>query len=73
MGHFCFLPLKKNHKMNKKVPTQSELLKDIITIIEQGKEQLAVQVNSALTMVFWQVGQRINADTLQNERADYRK
>ena len=59
--------------MNKKVPTQSELLKDIITIIEQGKEQLAVQVNSALTMVFWQVGQRINADTLQNERADYRK
>jgi len=59
--------------MNKRIPSQSALLKDIIIIIEQGKQQLAVQVNSALTMVFWQVGQRINADILQNERADYGK
>ncbi len=34
---------------------------------------MAIQVNSALTLVFWQVGKRINEDILQNERAAYGK
>ena len=50
-----------------------DLLKDLIVIIEEGKKQLAVQVNSALTLVFWQVDKRINEDILQNERAAYGK
>lgn len=58
---------------NKHLPNSSDLLTDLITIIEQGKKQVAIQVNSALTLVFWQVGRRINADILNRERAAYGK
>lgn len=58
---------------NKNLPETTNLLKVLIPIIEQGKKQLAIQVNSALTLVFWQVGKRINEAVLQNERAAYGK
>lgn len=47
------------------------LFEDLALIIEQGKKQLTIQVNSTLTMVYWQVGHRINKDILENERAAY--
>jgi len=47
------------------------LLKDIRSLIEQAKNQAAVQVNSTLSLLYWQVGSRINQDILQNERAEY--
>jgi len=59
--------------MNKNLSKQNDLLKDLITIIEQGKQQTAVQVNSTMTLVFWQVGKRINEDILQHKRAAYGK
>ncbi|TDN80606.1 uncharacterized protein DUF1016 [Salegentibacter sp. 24] len=49
------------------------LLKELSQLIEQGKHQIAVQVNSTMTLVFWEVGKRINEEILQNERADYGK
>ena len=49
------------------------LLKDLRHIIEQGKQQAVAQVNSALVLVYWQVGKRINEDILQHERATYGK
>jgi len=55
------------------LPTKNDLLKDLVTIIEQGKRQAVAQVNSALTLVFWQVGKRINEDILKKERAEYGK
>jgi predicted nuclease of restriction endonuclease-like (RecB) superfamily len=42
-------------------------------LIEQSKKQVAVQANSALTILFWQIGNRINQDILQNKRAEYGK
>lgn len=50
-----------------------ELLHDLLSIIEQGKRQAVKQVNSALVLVYWQVGKRINEDILHNERAAYGK
>lgn len=41
-----------------KLPIKNDLLKDLVAIIEQGKKQAVAQVNSALTLVFWQVGNR---------------
>lgn len=51
----------------------NNLLKELSQLIEQGKHQIAVQVNSTMTLVFWEVGKRINEEILQNERADYGK
>lgn len=51
--------------------TEQQLLGDIRTLIEQGRQQLVVTVNSALTTLYWQIGQRIQHEILQGERAAY--
>lgn len=53
--------------------TNDILFKDLAQIIEQGKKQAVARVNSTLTLVYWQVGHRINVDILNNERAEYGK
>lgn len=58
--------------MNKQDIHQN-LVSELSQLIEQGKQQVAVQVNSAMTMVFWQVGKRINEEILEKERAEYGK
>ena len=49
------------------------LLSDLSQLIEQSKNFVIVQANSVMTMLFWNVGKRINEDILQNKRADYGK
>ena len=49
------------------------LIKDIRQLIERGKNQAAIAVNSALTLTYWQIGKRINEDILENKRAEYGK
>ena len=49
------------------------ILNEIISIIEKSKTQLVVQANSALTLTFWHIGNQINNEVLQNERAEYGK
>ncbi len=51
----------------------SELLLDLVILIQQGKNKVAIQVNSTLTLVFWQVGKKINDFVLNGKRADYGK
>lgn len=56
------------------LPTSSAdqpLLGDIRKLIEQSRQQLATAVNSALTLLYWQIGQRIHREILQGERAAY--
>lgn len=50
---------------------QNELLGDIRSLIEQGRQQLASVVNSALTVLYWHIGQRIRRELLKGERATY--
>ena len=52
-------------------PLSIPLLADIKTLIEESRQQVAVSVNSAMSMLYWQVGKRINEDILQNERGGY--
>jgi len=47
------------------------LLRDIKILIEDSRHQAATVVNMELTLLYWRVGQRINADVLQGERAIY--
>ncbi|EMS77862.1 MULTISPECIES: PDDEXK nuclease domain-containing protein [Desulfotignum] len=57
----------KNHD-----PSQS-LFQDIKNLIETGRSKVAVTVNKALTLLYWQVGQRIHKEILVHERAEYGK
>uniref|UniRef100_Q3ASN3 Cytoplasmic protein n=1 Tax=Chlorobium chlorochromatii (strain CaD3) TaxID=340177 RepID=Q3ASN3_CHLCH len=50
-----------------------QLFPNLVQIIEQGKKQLAVQVNSTIVLTYWQVGKTINEHILNNERAGYAK
>ncbi|HAK77384.1 MAG TPA: DUF1016 domain-containing protein [Runella sp.] len=52
---------------------EQRLLEQLLNLIEQSKKQVAIQVNSELTLLFWQVGKHINEYILQNQRADYGK
>lgn len=50
-----------------------KLFADVSHLIEQSRQQVAMQANSVLTLLFWQVGKRIIDDILQNQRAEYGK
>ena len=50
-----------------------DLVKEISLYIEESKQQLAITVNATLSLLYWQIGKRINEETLQNQRAEYGK
>jgi len=51
--------------------TPQTLISDIRQLIETSRSQLASAVNSALTLLYWQIGQRIRSEVLQGQRAEY--
>lgn len=57
--------------MSKEVQVQQQLFSSIRQLIEESKQQVAVVVNSAMSMLYWQIGKRINEEILQNTRANY--
>jgi predicted nuclease of restriction endonuclease-like (RecB) superfamily len=52
-------------------PAPLALVGEIRQLIEASRSQLAAAVNSALTMLYWQIGQRIRSEVLQGARAEY--
>jgi len=50
-----------------------DLMKDLKDLVAQTKSQLAIQVNSAMVVLYWKIGDRINKDILENKRAQYGK
>jgi predicted nuclease of restriction endonuclease-like (RecB) superfamily len=53
---------------------KSENIKDdIVTLIESTKLNVTKSINSSLTLMFWQIGNRILSESLSNKRADYGK
>lgn len=59
--------------MSKLLLNKDNLLADLIALIEEGKQRVAMNTNSTLVLVYWQIGKRINEDVLGNERAAYGK
>lgn len=47
------------------------LISDLRRIIEQARCRVAATANYELTMMYWHIGERINRDILDNERAAY--
>jgi hypothetical protein len=58
---------------NKNQLTERALFNDLSQLIEQSRNFVIVQANSVMTMLFWNVGKRINENILQNKPADYGK
>jgi predicted nuclease of restriction endonuclease-like (RecB) superfamily len=52
---------------------EQTLLSDLSQLIEQNRNFIVVQANSVMTMLFWNIGKRINEEVLQNRRAEYGK
>jgi predicted nuclease of restriction endonuclease-like (RecB) superfamily len=50
-----------------------ELFSEVKALIEQSRQTVAVAVNSTMTMLYWEVGRRINAEVLNDQRAEYGK
>jgi predicted nuclease of restriction endonuclease-like (RecB) superfamily len=63
----------KGEKTIMKPKTEAALLKELAKLIEESRNQVAVVANSAVTLMFWQVGKRINEHILRNKRAEYGK
>lgn len=53
--------------------TDRNVIDDIRTLVTQAKQQASVAVNTTLTQLYWQIGQRINQEVLGGERAEYGK
>lgn len=50
-----------------------ELVGEIRQLIDAARQRAASAVNAELTMLYWKIGQRINAEILQGQRAEYGK
>jgi predicted nuclease of restriction endonuclease-like (RecB) superfamily len=55
--------------MNNDITTP--LFREISNLIDRARAGVAYQVNSALVILYWHIGQRIRRDILQEERAEY--
>ena len=57
--------------MGKVAKTHEGLLSELRGLIEQARQHLAQTANSTLTMLYWQIGRRIQREVLKNKRAAY--
>ena len=51
----------------------AELINDLRQIIDSARSRVAATANYELTAMYWHIGDRINRDVLNNERAEYGK
>lgn len=58
-------------EMTKTSNASIDLVKDLRKIIDSTRQRVAVGVNAELTIMYWNIGERINRDVLGNQRAEY--
>ena len=54
-------------------PFTSDLIGDIRSLIETARHNVAVTVNAGLTILYWQIGNRICQNILKQKRGEYGK
>lgn len=59
--------------MSSPLSSDPALLADIRQLIDSARQQAAAAVNAELTLLYWRIGRRINAEVLQEKRAEYGK
>lgn len=53
------------------LPSPGDLLATVSGLIEEARRTLARQANSVTVLLFWRIGQRVNHDILNHQRAEY--
>ncbi|PIG92275.1 DUF1016 N-terminal domain-containing protein [Gloeocapsopsis sp. IPPAS B-1203] len=51
----------------------ARLFQEIHQLIDAAKQRAAVAINAEITLVYWQVGKRIQTEVLHGQRAEYGK
>lgn len=59
--------------MTNATPVNNLLLADVRHLIDAARQRVAGAVNAELTQLYWQIGNRINVELLQGQRAEYGK
>ena len=59
--------------MSSGLANTAPLFNEIKTLIDSARQRAAVAVNAELTLLYWQVGSRLQSEVLQGERAEYGK
>ncbi len=59
--------------MNDKPQNINNLFSEIKQLIEEAKQNVASTVNATTTVLYWNVGMKINSEILGNKRAEYGK
>jgi hypothetical protein len=59
--------------MNRKPQHINNLFSEIKQLIEEARQTVATTVNAATTILYWNIGRRINTEILGNKRAEYGK
>lgn len=59
--------------MNEKPQNINKLFSEIKQLIEEAKQNVAVVVNATTTVLYWNIGERINTEILDKKRAQYGK
>jgi len=53
------------------LPAQTDLYATVSGLIEEARRALARQANSTLVFLFWRIGQQVNGEVLNHQRAEY--
>jgi len=53
--------------------TNEHVFTDICHLIDEARSFVASTANQSITLMYWKIGQRINKEILNNERAEYGK
>ena len=56
-----------------KINIEKKLVSDVTLLIEESRNVVANTVNTTLVLLYWKIGNRINADILKHKRAEYGK
>lgn len=59
--------------MSNKPQNTNKLFSEIKQLIEEARQNVAVVVNATTTILYWNIGQRINIEVLENKRGEYGK
>jgi predicted nuclease of restriction endonuclease-like (RecB) superfamily len=60
-------------KMLKSKSIATPLFSEIRALIEASRQRVATNVNAELSLLYWNIGRRINNDVLKTKRAEYGK
>lgn len=52
-------------------PNADTIISELRQLILQSKSQAVQSVNSILTLMYWEIGNKINIEVMQQQRAEY--